>query len=390
MSLEAIAAAAVQQAQEAGTLPPPASDSDVDFGADSGADTDADISADSSDATADAATDASATSADSSADAGAGGDARKWPESFSAEHIKVLEELGYNPPQKDNRMPYSKSLRQIAEGVLKARTKDSEAVTKREAEFKTKQDKLDAFDRMQQLANTDGEGFIRSLAAQRPDLYGRFLEAKRDDAATPKAERTPAQVERAADLEPQPDVKYDDGSVGYSAAQFQSHNQWLIREGKRQATEEFDKRLRPIEERERAVTARAKLQEQTQAQDAKAFKHWGKLYEDNKEAILAAMQADDAKAPIVGRTKEGRPIRKLTPFLEIVHDVLMPLKETALSADRNKVREEVLKELDERKAAAAPKRAAVQTTDDDLGDAPQTSEQIVAREVAKARKAGRL
>jgi hypothetical protein len=365
MSLEAITAAAVQSAVDAGTMPPApdGTATSVDIAEPESTESAVVESADAGDTTT------------SVADPPADGTERKWPESFDGDTVKLLEELGYNPPTKDNRMPYSKALRQIAEGVKKARAKDAEASTKQSAEWKTKEERLSAFERMQQLANSDAEGFIRSLASQRPDLYARFLEAKREAATT--SDKTETQTQRAADPEPEPDVKYDDGSVGYSAAQFKSHNEWLIREGKRQATEAMEARIKPIEEREKRAVQRAQLAQSTHAQEAKAEKRWGKLFTDNKDVILAAMVKDDELAKIERR--------RLTPFEDIVHEVLMPMKETALTADRNKVREELLKELNERKDAAKPKRAAVQAKDDDGDDnASLATEDIVRNAVRKA------
>lgn len=377
MSLEAITAAAVQSAVDAGTMP------DAVDG--SPATTDVDVAESTESAVAESA---DAGDAAAVGDAPADGTERKWSDAFSADEVKILEELGYNPPVKDNRMPYSKSLKGVVAGVLKARAKDAEASKKTQDEWKTKEERLTAFERMQQLANSDGEAFIRSLASQRPDLYARFLEAKRESAAV--GDKTETQEARTADPEPTPDVKYEDGSVGYSPDAFKAHNQWLIREGKRQATEAMEARIKPIEEREKRTQQHAQLVQSTRAQETKAEKRWGKLYADNKDAILVAMQKDDANAPVIAYTKEGRPIKRLTPFEDIVHDVLMPLKETSLTADRNKVREDVLKELNERKDAAKPKRAAVQAKDDEGDDAPKSTEDIVRAQVEKARRAGRL
>jgi len=391
MSLESIVAASVESAREAGTLPPSTEDTSADTATES-VESDAadsvvsDTGGDGGDTAA--SVDTSNTASDTGAAVGAATAERKWPDSFSEDDIKLAQELGLNPPVKDNRMPYTRAVKTALKLVRESRAKDADAVKAREAESATWKAKAENFDRVNQLANNP-QAFLSWLASQRPDLYSRYLEAKREGDTTPDAKKTDAQLARDADPEPQPDLTYDDGSKGYSAEGWKKHNEWLIREGRRQASEEFEKRLKPIEQERATLQQRAELKKTVDAQQAKARKRYGTLYDDHIAEVFAAVAKADAEAPIVGYSKSGQPIKRIVPFDDIVYDVLQPLKDAQLAADRNKVREEVLGELQTRKDAAATRKPAVSTKAVDE-DTERSTEDVVRAAVSAAKSSGTL
>lgn len=331
-AIDSIISSAITSIDSGGSDGGSTGDTGGDAGTDTSSNTGTDaLAADAADAGTDAGTEgAEADATGQPADAGAAGGDVRSPEdiAFDAE----LAELGLaapKPGQRDNRIPYSR-LRKI---VANAKTKWSETLKgQHTTELTTREQKIQEIEArekaVERMAEADPEGYIGLLAKIYPDKYGRFLKPQAPGA---KADDKPQ--------EPQPDVKYSDGTVGYSPEQFAKLRDYDRKEAARIAKDdslkEFNERFGPIEKEYQAGR-------QTQADIQRVRGHigqlkaqWGADIIDNPEVqkdIIAHMDANP-KATLVESTR----VVAMKRFI----------------ADRTKMRSEILEEL-----RGAPKAAA--------------------------------
>lgn len=177
------------------------------------------------------------------------------------------------------------------------------------------------------LITGDPRNYLSELAKFDP-RYQAFLEEKRQEAQQPLAI-------------PEPDVTLADGSRTFSLETFQKTLiPFIVEQAKKEAKAEAENALKPIREREEQQKTHATLRERTQSMIAEA-KNWPG-FGDHEQDILKALQEDSDKAKAAGK----RPSLSLEAAYR---QVVLP----KLSADRNKMREELLKELSE-SAKAGP------------------------------------
>lgn len=302
---------------------------------------------------ADATADAGAEDADAGGDSGqpaepaAAGDARSADDiAFDAE----LAELGLSAPkpgQRDNRIPYSR-IRKI---VANAKTKWSEKLkgehttelSARDQKIKDNEERAAQFDAAEKLIETDPERYLGLLAQIYPEKYKGYAKAKSEDPQTPQ--------------EPQPDIKYDDGTVGYSPDQFAKLRAYERGEAARIAredvTKEFNERFGPMEQEYKAAQQGHQQLQQVRGDIGKLREQWGADHIDNldvQKAIIAHMDANP-KDTLVAATRTVMLAR--------------------IQANRTTMRAEILKEMKGAKTAAAKAPAAP-----DKSDAANASESI--------------
>lgn len=302
--------------------------------------------------TADAGADAGAEGAEAAdasgqpADAGAAGaDAGRTAEelAFDAE----LAELGLSAPkpgQRDNRIPYSR-IRKI---VANAKTKWSEKLTgehtkelsARDEQIKANAERQAQFDAAEKLIASDPDRYIQLLGQIYPDKYKGFTKAE-VKAAVAAAQEKPQ--------EPQPDVKYEDGSLGYSPEQFAKLREYDRKEAARQAkdetSKEFNERFGPIEQQYKDAQRDQQDITRVRGDIGKLRDQWGGDLIDNPEvqkAIVAHMDANP-KDTLVAATRT----------VAMAH----------IAADRTKMRAEILAELKGAPKAAAKVPAAPNKSD---------------------------
>jgi hypothetical protein len=270
-----------------------------------------------------------------------------------AEWDKELEELGIakpKPGQRDNRLPYSRVTKIIANAKKKWADK---LAADHEAALKPLQAQKDSWDNAEKLAATDPDRYIGLLATLYPAQYKKFLQQQQA-----QAQEAPAAAKQAAaaqDPEPQPDVKYSDGSLGFSPEQFAKLREWDRREAARQAKEEtakeFNERFGPIEQAFNATQADTKRLQTVRGHIDDLRETYGADVIDDPEVqkeIVAYMDANP-KATLKASTR----------------DVIKKRQEAEREryrADRTTMRAELLAELKAApraasKAPAAPVRA---------------------------------
>lgn len=265
-----------------------------------------------------------------------------------------LAELGLaapKPGQKDNRIPYSR-IRKI---VANAKTKWSDKLKgEHTTELTAREQKIKDFEdreaRLDALVESNPDEYISLLGRMYPDKYKGFTRAK--VAAAKAAEKV---------QEPQPDVKYDDGSLGYSPEQFAKLREYDRKESARLAREEsskeFNERFGPIEREYRATQQNHQDVARVRGHIGKLREQWGADVIDNpdvQKAIIAHMDANP-KATLV----------------EAARTVALG----RIRADRTTMRAELLKEL--KGAPRAADRAPVAPNRSDTADLSGSLDDII-------------
>jgi len=270
---------------------------------------------------------------------------------------KELEGLGLNARkvgERESRLPYSR-VKKIVENARKKQIEAHNAVLKAEQDKYTKAEErlknMDAVDRL----ILEPDRYIATLASLHPTLYKKFLEQPK-----PAAEVKPAVVQ---DPKPQPDWKYDDGTLGYSPDAQQKMFEWQARETERRVTEniraEYDKRFGPIENNWKAQQIHNEKLPVVRAQIARAQKTWGEAFTKNEAEILKYMQENPE-----------------IPFGDCVSDVLV----TKVQPNRDAMRADLLKEINARpKAAARSAPAAVVAAKE--ADGPRSMEDVIRESI---------
>jgi hypothetical protein len=265
-----------------------------------------------------------------------------------AEWAKELAELGLTAPkpgQRDNRIPYSRT----AKIIKNAKVKWQEQLdAKHQEALKPLQAQKDSWDNAEKLAATDPDRYIALLATLYPQQYRKFLQEQKQ-AAAPEPAKQPAAAKQ--DPEPQPDVKYSDGSLGFSPEQFAKLREWDRRESARQAKEEtakeFNERFGPIEQafnatqadQQRLVTVRGHIDDLRETYGADVIDD-----PDVQKEIVAYMDANP-KATLKASTRDVIKKRR-------------DAETERFRADRTTMRAELLKELQAAPRAAAKAPAA--------------------------------
>lgn len=183
------------------------------------------------------------------------------------------------------------------------------------------------------------------------------------------------------DPEPGPDVRDDKGTaIGYSEAGLKALRAWDRRQAVRESEERLGARIKPFEESARSAAERSEAARATSegiAAELNQAAKWEGFIENGTE-ILEALKADTAEV-LAG--KHGP-----TPLLDIYHRIVLP----KMKGDRNKLREDIIKELQ-----AAPRSTAAGSAGAESRDAavlaakgPRTVEDIIKDSLRTLRAQG--
>lgn len=258
---------------------------------------------------------------------------------------KFLETEGFKPRTPDgtreNRLPHSRVVKMIKKAIEKTRKELEDASAPTKAELEEAKKKLENMDRVEKLIAEDADRYMSMLAAINP-AYKRFIQSGQPipAAGTPGAPAAALPAE-ADDPMPGPDLRFSDGSMGYGPEGLSNLLNWQARQVERRVTTRLEKayneRFGPIENEWKTQKTMQSQLPAVRAKIDRAKRRWGKLFEDDyaldsKSEVLAFMRAH----PDV-------------PFEEAVEEVLLPKLRTA----EDSMRQKILKELQERPAAAA-------------------------------------
>lgn len=256
---------------------------------------------------------------------------------------KLLEEHGIKAPvagQRENKIPYPR-VRKIVGNALKRAKETATTETKKLTEkYQPLEAEVTNYRRVDELIEKDFPKYMGLLQSLHPEKWKAYAESL-NLALASKAEAVPDEKD---DPKPQADVKYEDGSVGYSPEQHDKLLAWAGRKGAREALKTADARFKPLEERlTNEQKAQAAVEQRNQRMGAikeeiKTLRaHFGELFTADEKL------ADDGKSEIIAYQKANR-----VGLTQATLAVLLP----KLAANRAKIRQEVMAELAQRKAAA--------------------------------------
>lgn len=285
---------------------------------------------------------------------------------------KDLEELGLKEPkvgERENRLPHSR-VKKIAENYGK---KVEARFTGEVATLKGENTKLTAvaenMRNVDHLIATDPDRYMTLLSTLHPGKFDKYLGAAK---AAPAKDLAKAAVS-AAGPRPQPDHVFEDKSRGYTPEQHEKLLEWVAADAKEKAKaeaiaeieERMEKKYGPMAE---SFEARKALNEQipkVKEVVADVYQTWGKELVDKHETeIVAYMDANP----------------HLTTAQAVSH-VLVP----KVRADRNTMRNDLIKEGKTRTAAAAKTVPGVATAGKEDTE-PKTMEDVVRASLAAARR----
>lgn len=226
---------------------------------------------------------------------------------------------------KYNRLPYSRVKSIVENAKKKAAEEHAAALAEHQTKLKEYETASQTWQREQnelrQMA-ANPEQFLRALAVANP-AYAEIIErafAKQEQRQQPQQQHI------------EPDVVLPDGSFGYSAAAAERVYEQRMKAAEQQMLEKLSKRFEPIESEFRARKAYEEMIPRVRQQLTEASK-WP-LFSENQDAIRTAMEGD----------------RSLS--LEAAYRAVVLPK---LQSDRDKMRQEILAEINGKaKAAATP------------------------------------
>lgn len=227
---------------------------------------------------------------------------------------------------KYNRLPYSRVKSIVENARKKAADEHAAALAEHQAKIKEYETASEAYKREQQELRemaANPEQFLRNLALANP-AYTEFVER-----ALAKQQQ---QERQASQGRIEPDVVLPDGSFGYSQAAADRLYEQRLALAEQAMLEKLTKRFEPIENEFRARKAYEEMVPRVRQQLAAAQK-WP-LFTENQDAIRAKMEAD-------------RSLSLESAYREVVF--------SKLQSDRDKMRADILAEINAKsKAAASP------------------------------------
>lgn len=226
--------------------------------------------------------------------------------------------------------------------------------------------------------------YLQSLLAVRPEYKDAIVAAAKQFGLSAAPER--AAVEE--DPRPTPDVKFADGSLGYSDHGLQKLLDWNTRQAVKQAQAGFEKtygqpiqtlqqRDQQLRQQQQEIAARDMHARRVQQNVEMARKVYGRAFDDDF-GTLGNIKPDSAIMKVMNDHKDPRTGQVTIGFLEACAMALIP----KMQADRNKIREEVTTELRQRPAAA--RRAAPAAHVASSTETPSTVEGIITDQMRKA------
>jgi hypothetical protein len=254
----------------------------------------------------------------------------------------LVNEFGGN---KHNRIPYNR-VRKIVDNALAKRDAEHTEKLKSYEELKTQWE--GGQNEFRQLVQQGPKQLLSVLAHYYPQQYAEFVQ---------KA-FAPAQQPAQAAPEPiQPDVQLQDGSYGYSQGLLDQVIEQRAAAIERAVEERLSQRFAPIENefKTRRLTEEASAKVTRQLEDARKLPK----FSENEDAIADALAADPALS---------------------LERAYMQVVAPKLQADRDKMRQELLAELNAKpRAASTPGRAPAAP----VNSGPKTTEDVIRESLGK-------
>jgi hypothetical protein len=296
------------------------------------------------------------------------------------EKIAGVKQLGVGG--RENRIPYSrvkaiaeKQQRDLAESVVGRKlTKDEKPVDvvksyvaqlpELQTKVKDYETRLEAVGKFEEVMESDPEKFLGMLS--RIPAYKEFFDFVRQAAQQPPQQPAPTQAAPQPSDEPmpEPDELLSDGSKVYSQEGLKKLLDWNAAQAAARVASKYDTQLKELEERYNPIKVDWEKQRRMEAslpvirKQLEEARTWT-LFNESEEEILEALRKDQSIS------LEGA-------YRQVVFPKLV--------AERNKVRQDVLKEVKAAPTASSmPSRAA--SKPGAAGDGPRSIEDIIRQQV---------
>lgn len=237
-----------------------------------------------------------------------------------SEADKILSDAGISPldqRKRENRIPYSRVKKIVENAERKLSESHATALKDHTSRIADYEQRLERIAEVEQVMFNEPEKFLNEVLSQIP-AYSKIL-----------GDRNPSTTRRDSPSQadfPQPDVRFPDGTVTYSQEGLSKLLEWQSAQTEQRVAQRFA----PIEERYKQEQQLAAAIPVIENKIAEA-RTWT-LFNESEREILAVLQAD----------------KKIS--LEAAYQKVVFPK---LQADRNKIREEVLKELNAKPRSTA-------------------------------------
>lgn len=259
---------------------------------------------------------------------------------------------------RENRIPYSR-VKKITEKAISDAKKEWEATSSpKTLEYETKikdyEGRLDKVAQFEQVMLNDQPRFLQMLGGlpQYKDILAPlFSQQKPAQAETTQVQ----QQQQLPDDMPAPDQKLPDGTMVYSLDGLKSLLTWNSKQARQEAVKDVEKRYKPMEDEWMAHQKLQTIIPQVQAQITEARK-WP-MFNENEDDIVKALQVDQ-KLSLEGA------------YQKVVYPKLI--------ADRNKMREDLLREIKSAPVAtSAPTRQSKPVTTPAVSSGPRNLEDVI-------------
>lgn len=270
-----------------------------------------------------------------------------------------------------NKIPQVRVKVMVAKAVEKAvAAKDTEYGEK----IKTYEAQTARAQDLDRLVDTDPDRFMRELAEHNP-AYKAYIKG-----GAPAAPAAPVDEPM-----PPPDGQYPDGTPGYTVEGQKKLEDWRIQQAENRAVARMEKKYGWIDEQKKAHDVREAQIPVIRSQIADARKNW-EDFETHSDAILAELRRDSEEAA----TNRRDPQLTLHDAYRIVMGRNRKTEREThakelekLKIDRNKMREEIVAELNGRPRSTATTPAAPVARPDAAADDANKSTRDVIRDAIR-------
>lgn len=294
------------------------------------------------------------------------------------EYDLLCDELGFRAPkpgQRENKIPVSRVRARVKTAIKKYAEKFGLERNELTGKVSAADAELQTFRRVDQAIAAGAvdpaaaRRYIEMLAAVHP-AYKVFLggsEGGVTAAAVPQALK---------DLGPKPgpDLKYDDGTVGFSPEQLEKRDEWLAASaeirGYERSKKEFETRFGPMESEHRQRLTAQQEAPKVLARISAIREQWGEPFLAQERMETAQKGSSD-----IAKYQAAHPG---VPFEQVVAAVLLP----KLRADRTTMRADIIRELNGKKKAAKPSVGQATRTTAPAG--PKSTIDIINEELDRA------
>lgn len=292
----------------------------------------------------------------------------------------LCDELGFRAPkagQRENKIPQSRVRARVKTALKKYSEKFGTERTDLTGKLSAADTELQTFRRVDQAiaaGATDpaaARRYIEMLAAVHP-AYKAFL----GDGSTAAPASTVPQSIKDLGPKPGPDLKYDDGTTGFSQEQLDKRDEWLAASaeirGYERSKKEFETRFGPMETAHKTALERAAEQPRIEARVAAVREQWGELFLAQERTELAKKGSSE-----IAKYQAAHPG---VPFEQVVAAVLLP----KLQTDRTKMRTEILAELKRKPVASTAPIAAVKPGATEEPTGPRSTQDVIREALREA------